>query len=349
MKLLLNLLLLAALPFAGCSQPAAQKGNAPLGNRVSTLADSILVIHIDKNNNQWFGSNGRGVYKYNGYALTQYTTQHGLSNNRIWAINEDAQGNLYFTTATSVDKFDGNSITPLPIDTNTNQWQLKPGDLWFKVGTDDGHPYRYDGKKLHRLTFPKNPREDDYRAMYPSQPFSPYSIYTIYTDSKGRIWFGTGALGVGCYNGHSFKWIAEDDLTEIHNGPSNGVRSIIEDKSGNFWFSNTNYRYTISQTAIHTIEYKKLKGIEWPSYWAEKDGFEYMSATVDSTGRIWFATYNNGVFMYDFKNHYEHVMANTIKTNLFAIYQSKYGTLWLATHTGGVYRWDGKFFNKLAF
>lgn len=61
---------------------------------------------------------------------------------------------------------------------------------------------------------------------------SPYDIYAIYRDSHGNMWFGTGAIGACRFDGTNFDWIHEEDVTELHNGPSNGIRSIAEDKDG---------------------------------------------------------------------------------------------------------------------
>ncbi len=356
MNLTLLLSCIMAVLFACTGPNNTQAANihstVSLGDTVTEIPDSILVIFHDKKNNFWFGSNGRGVYRYNGYKLIQLTTKHGLSNNQIWEIKEDKAGNIFFTTATGIDKYDGKTITQLKVTTTNTEWKLEPGDLWFENGMDHGHPYRYDGKNLYRLTFPKNIREDEFNAKFPNTGYSPYHIYTIYTDSKGRIWFGTAVLGVGCYDGHTFKWIAEDDLTEIHDGPSNGIRSVIEDKNGDFWFSNTHYRYTISATTDGGITYKKKPGMQFPDYWLEKDGFEYLSAVVDSTGDIWMVTYNNGVFRYDFKNHYYHYyvqQADLSNAYLYTIIKSNFGTLWLGTHTDGVHKWDGVMFKKVKF
>jgi hypothetical protein len=58
----------------------------------------------------WFGSWETGVYKYDGKTLINYTTKHGLLNNRIDEIKEDKFGNIYFASAnatSSISKFDG--------------------------------------------------------------------------------------------------------------------------------------------------------------------------------------------------------------------------------------------------
>jgi len=51
-------------------------------------------------------------------------------------------------------------------------------------------------------------------------------------------------------NGITVDWIVEEDVTELHDGPSNGVSSIIEDKDGCFWFSR-NYRCKVYGDSIH--------------------------------------------------------------------------------------------------
>ena len=76
-------------------------------------------------------------------------------------------------------------------------------------------------------------------------PFSTgcYGVHTIQRDSRGSLWFGTSTFGVCRYDGKSFTWITEDELTELDDGRSFGVRGIIEDKDGKFWFSNLLHRY----------------------------------------------------------------------------------------------------------
>jgi ligand-binding sensor domain-containing protein len=73
---------------------------------------------------------------------------------------------------------------------------------------------------------------------------NPFDVYSIYKDRKGNIWFGTNPVGVCRYDGKSFEWITEEDVTEFRNEGANGVRSITEDKNGDFWF-NTENRYSV--------------------------------------------------------------------------------------------------------
>jgi hypothetical protein len=57
------------------------------------------------------------------------------------------------------------------------------------------------------------------------------------------------------YDWKLFEWITEEDVTEFRNEGANGVRSITEDKNGDFWF-NTEYRYSFYDNA--TLNSNKL-------------------------------------------------------------------------------------------
>ncbi|MBW3545907.1 MAG: hypothetical protein KY428_09980, partial [Bacteroidetes bacterium] len=55
----------------------------------------ILSLFVDSKNNVWIGTNGRGVYRYNGRRYEQFTTQHGLSSDVLFDISEDEEGNIW--------------------------------------------------------------------------------------------------------------------------------------------------------------------------------------------------------------------------------------------------------------
>ena len=50
------------------------------------LDKNIRSIFQDKKGNFWFGTNGAGVYRYDGEKLQQFTEKDGLSNNQIQHI-----------------------------------------------------------------------------------------------------------------------------------------------------------------------------------------------------------------------------------------------------------------------
>ena len=324
-------------------QTSKKKTNSDLfaqGDTVKELGGNIMVIYQDKKSTYWFGSWQTGVYRYDGKTLINYTTAHGLYSNRVDDIKEDKWGNIYFSgmnANATITKFDGKSFTKM-IAIPSNNWKLEVDDLWLLNPYQAKHNvYRLNGNTLHELTLPK-----------PPQLNNPFDIYSIYKDRKGNIWFGTNPVGVCRYDGKSFDWITEEDVTEFRNEGANGVRSITEDKNGDFWF-NTEYRYSVYDSttlkshkfytrheSIGSLDGKNTSGLN-----------EYLSTVRDKENNLWFVTYRSGVWKYDGTKitHYP-VQADSKDITLFTIYKDNNGDLWVGTHKNGVYKYDGTKFTN---
>jgi ligand-binding sensor domain-containing protein len=310
------------------------------GDTVKALGNNIMVIYQDKKNIYWFGSWETGIYKYDGKELVNYTTKHGLLNNRIDEIKEDEFGNMYFVSAnatSSISKFNGNNFTTLTAVPGEN-WKLESTDMWFEYSYGNtGKVYRYDGIILYELKFPNPPNLSN-----------PFDIYSIYKDIKGNIWFGTNPVGVCRYDGKSFEWITEEDVTEFRNEGANGVRSITEDKNGDFWF-NTEYRYSVydSTTLKSNKFYTRHESIGGLDGKKDSNLDEYLSTVRDNNNNLWFVTYLDGVWKYDGMNITQYVVQDNSKSiTLFSIYKDNDGDLWLGTHENGAYKFNGKTFEK---
>jgi ligand-binding sensor domain-containing protein len=280
------------------------------------------------------------VYKYDGTTLINYTTKHGLLNNRIDEIKEDGFGNIYFASANTtsgISRFNGNVFSTLTAVFGEN-WKLEPTDIWFKYSYGvTGKVYRYDGSSLVELQLPKPPNLSN-----------PFDVYSIYKDRKGNIWFGTNPSGVCRYNGKTFDWITEEDVTEFRNEGANGVRSIVEDRNGDFWF-NTEYRYGIydSTTFKSNKFYSRQEGIGSLDGKNTRGLKEFLSVVKDNNNNLWFVTYRNGVWKYDGAKitHYP-IQVNSKDIALFSIYKDNKGDLWLGTHENGAYKFNGMTFEK---
>lgn len=321
-----------------------------IGDTIKELGKDVQFVFQDSRQNYWYGTKDNGVYRMNGALIVHFTITEGLVSNRIWEIKEDQLGNIYLSSDIGISQFNGLSFQTLNERIGLDlDWQLQPNDIWFKCPSYDGFVYRFDGTDLIKLKLPKIELGEAFIAKYPS--VSPYGVYCIYTDSHGNLWYGTAALGALRYNGNAFDWILEEDLTELHDGPANGVRSIIEDKNGDFWF-NSAYRYTIDYTNVNSSTkrckskfYKRTKSIGSLDG-SNNDAFtEYLSVTIDSNKHLWFVTYNDGVWKYDgAKISHFPVQINGQNIHLFAIYCDKNGGLWLRSHEHGLFKFNGEVF-----
>lgn len=333
-----------------------QRATVAKGEVVTELDKEMLYIFQAKDNTYWFGSNGQGVYRYNGKTITHFTMKDGLASNRIRGIQEDKSGNIYFTTYEGISRFDGRAFMTLSSSPST-EWKNQPDDLWFVGAQDTGVVYRYDGKSLHRLALPKTRIGEEQAARFPRSKFpnaiwSPYDVYTIVKDSKGNLWFGTASAGVGRFDGRSFSWLYEEHLTEIEGGGSFGIRSILEDQEGAFWICNTRYRYRIDPKGTPDpgkglIKYKRDQGIDRLKAPDGVDHSYFMSILEDEKGVLWMATLRHGVWRYDGDKVTRYSVKDGAKdVSLFSINKDNRGDLWLGTHEAGAYKFNGKTFEK---
>ncbi len=116
---------------------------------------AVRAMYQDRSGNLWFGNNGGGLYRYDGKTLTNFTEERNLGNPeflkghfndklgslaRVWAINEDNEGNLLIGTIDAgIWKFDGTNLTNYTTKeglTGNAIWTIykdKKGELWFVV------------------------------------------------------------------------------------------------------------------------------------------------------------------------------------------------------------------------
>ena len=319
---------------------------------VTQIDKTIWTIYQDKKSNYWFGSKENGVYYYNGQRLKHITTKNGLVSNEIRGIQEDANGNIFFDTEKGVSKFDGHTFKTLQManpDSPLNNWDLKPDDLWFRIGSTKNGAYRFDGKYLQYLKFPTSPQENTFNKNNPNTSLKPYGLYTIYKDRKGYMWFGTASLGACRYDGKNLSWHYEEQLKTTPNGGDFGTRAIFEDKNGKFWINNTRFRYVIETYGNKPITFKKENGVGYLNKTNKMEFPFFLSVTEDNKGNLWLATYEDGVYKYNGKEliHYP-IKDGETDVLLFTIYKDNKGVLWLGTHNAGVYTFNGSSFEKFA-
>ncbi len=316
------------------------KATPAKGEVVTGLGKGVMYVFQAKGGDYWFGSNDRGVYRYDGKALVNFSTKDGLASNRIRGIQEDKAGAVYVTTYEGISQFDGKAFTTLtaPDKTDPKGWRLHANDLWFVGPPDAGVVFRYDGKEMHRLGFPKTKLGDEHfekmpREKFPNAIYSPYDVYCIVKDSKGHLWFGTTCVGVCRYDGQSFDWLTDSTLVEAP------VRSILEDTKGHFWITYTGHAPFDGFRAV--TDFGKLrKG-------AEGSIVGGMSVLEDGDGKLWVAALRDGVNKYDGKQKTNFpIKDGDTAVDVFAVYKDNRGDIWLGTNNGGAYRYNGKAFEK---
>ncbi len=366
------IIVLLALTLPARAQTAAPPAPAPAPFKTVTQLDKcIWRIFQDSKGSYWFGHDyikGTGLYRWSGKgnSFDLFTTESGLPDNGIGKIQEDRSGNLFISTGKGISKFDGRTFTTLKLDDSeppVTEVKLGPDVLWFTAGGEKPTAVFYDGKSLRKLKIPTTAEGDAHyaatpRDKFPNAKYSPYDAYTIYTDTRGSVWFGTASLGALRFDGKTFAWISQSELEfNEKNNQTFGTRSIMEDKEGKFWITNTRNRFDINPPpgapatkGAGGLTYIKSPGLPHTKPGEEEDYTFIMSMAKDKAGDLWMATYGAGIWKYDGKNLTNYpVMVDGKPITVFSIYCDREGSLWLGTHEHGVCKFNGKTFEKVTF
>jgi ligand-binding sensor domain-containing protein len=177
-------------------------------------AYSVYCIFEDKTGNIWFGTEQRGVCRFDGKSFTWFT-EKDLDKAAVRCIYQDKTGDLWFVNnGAGVCRYDGKSVTNFTeekglgnkdfprtlkskIGTLARVFTMtedNAGNIWF--GTVDAGAWRYDSKSLTNFT-----NKDGITSN---------TIWTIYKDNAGDLWFGTGGGGVCKFDGRSFTNFTKD-------------------------------------------------------------------------------------------------------------------------------------------
>ena len=308
------------------------KGIKPENGFYSGLLDSKGIL--------WFGSNGNGLYRYDGTTFTQYIEERGLGDNQILSIIEDQENQLWFGTANGMWKYDRKTFThvPIPFSDTSSVWldkvypiinpnavhsllQDSKGNIW--IGTGGAGAYRYDGEKFTSFLADNGRRQED--SLYHNW------IPSITEDDDGNIWFSSMTRGgTSRFNGENFThFMPEDGLfTDM-------VRTIFKDKTGAVWFG---YK------ATHDGGLTRYDGKSFVNFY-KKDGLCNHSIRTmfeDKNGHLWLGGDLNNLCVYDGETFKEFKTkeGKPISDILFILEDGK-GDIWFGGKNG-LLRFDGE-------
>ncbi|OFY54324.1 MAG: hypothetical protein A2X22_13185 [Bacteroidetes bacterium GWF2_49_14] len=251
----------------------------------SQIDEYVVEIFEDSKGNLWFGTINKGAARYDGKALTYFTTEDGMSGNTVTSFAEDKEGNIWFGTHSGLSKYDGKAFTRFTtaegLVNNTVSELLidKKGILW--VGTWGGVS-RLEGTTFSTFTLPI----PDVTLLQYQLTMKDW-ITEIIEDKQGNIWFSqggrTGDGGLSRFDGKTFtrfdktKGLSKNDIYAINEDNNGniwiganglgaycydgkdlmtfgyGIQDILEDKKGNLWLGLSGGLFRLKGNSITNV------------------------------------------------------------------------------------------------
>ncbi len=365
-EVLLILLLLSFVPTRTYSWAASIQAGDPLVRRTWTTENglpqnSVSSIVQTRDGYLWLGTFG-GLARFDGVAFTVFDTVNtpGIKSNRIRALYEDAQGDLWIgtehggLTRYSRGVFTNYSLEEgLPSTSVLSMTGDASGDLW--IGTLEGLT------RLHKGVFTR---------FGPETGLPQAAIEAICQDSRGNLWLGADGVGLIRYaagtvthytakdgvhgdvlaihaDGHHKLWVGTwKGLTVFDEGespartsqkidPIGAVRSIYEGDQGVVWIATERALFRFAKG-----EKTRVAAREGPST------SNLRSVFTDREQNLWIGTDGGGLDRWRTGNVRAYTAAQGLTDHpTMSILQDREGDIWVGALGGhALFRYrDGKF------
>ena len=179
------------------------------GSQCFSLFGLIPLVNIkgvieDKKGNLWFASSNKGVFRYDGKTITNFTEKERLGDNYAGGMAEDRSGNIWFLMQGGICKYDGKTFTEFtPKDGlgGTDFWGIyieTSGIIWI---TARGSTTRFDPS----VPIP-NPKAF---TVFTEKDGINCCVQSMYQDRSGNMWWGAGQ-GLFRFNGSRFYQVKQN-------------------------------------------------------------------------------------------------------------------------------------------
>ncbi|MGE5681505.1 MAG: two-component regulator propeller domain-containing protein [Bacillota bacterium] len=343
--------------------------------------NSITAIYGDRSGEIWFGTWGKGLFKFDRYkkSFTNYShnekNPNTLSSNRVLSIIEDKSRNLWvatfgggvnkviriYQTGQVKERLDFIHYVNVPEDDNSlsdnrviSVLEDRDGAIW--AGTFGGGLNKLLLSKAGAFIPEKNnPDVKFIRFLRDDKKNSVSSnrIMRIIQDQFGQIWIATFGGGLNRLDPVSQKFsVFKHDPLDPNSLSDNDIISLYEDRTGIVWIG------THLGKGINRYDRSRNKFLHYKNIPDDKNSLSdnvVWSFAEDKDGDIWIGTYRGGLNRFDRRSkkftYYKHDPKNpySLSSNhVRSVYIDSRQRIWVGTYSAGLNLFDkktGRFLN----
>ncbi|HEY4365656.1 MAG TPA: two-component regulator propeller domain-containing protein [Steroidobacteraceae bacterium] len=227
----------------------------------------------------WFGTQGRGAWRWYRDQLTEYSQRTGLSGDLVKAISEDSEGRIWIGTDNSIDVVENGKIgAPLPqiralgtMITSVIQQDLA-GRIWFAT----------DVRGLHVLDHGATRRYGTAEGLPADR------VTAMHLARDGTMWFGT-LNGMARYRDGHMVSLARG------NGPqTETVLQIVADRRGEYWITTNRGLYSVRDADLDAFADSSSEHLDFKAYGiadglraSEFNGGNTRAGSMAPDGSLW--------------------------------------------------------------
>jgi len=203
---------------------------------------SILTMEMGRNQQLWIGTYMDGLFRYD--PVTRRATQivkgneaNQLNHDDVFCLKEDRAGNLWIGTnggGLNVLRANGGKIDKYVYNPKRKGSPLEPSSNYIRAIEEDKQGFIWVGTFGSGISvFDPNTQRFSFFNKENSALPSNY-VLSIKQDKQGDIWVGTNGNGIGLLKKGTHQFISFSESDGLINGM---IHRIVEDQSGNLWFS----------------------------------------------------------------------------------------------------------------
>ncbi len=299
------------------------------------LGDEPLCLLFDNNKSLWVGLIESGLRRIpdlaqsESSALDHFQASDGLSGGLVYSTFKDREGNIWFGTASGLDRFRENKVTPF-----SAREGLDPDQQIALTSTADG--------SVWIISYTRDSVRRFYQGRFVTSKLPAYSA----SDST-RI-LSLSANGNSVLVGGNFKLAKEADgkFSFVHNldiETGTNVEAIAHDATGGLWVAVTGWWRAAPDNVAKILRFRNG---EWIDFSASASLPKYHCRAIygDRQGRVWLGFENGEVAVYESDKFRVYSANDGLPSGrIFAITSDRAGNVWIGGE-GGLSRFDqGRF------